>query len=218
MSKYVYKSTPSAAMFTAGSESISAAPLHVDIIEIPSDYAVYTSKNVNTNNILLRLKYDYSGPYICASELELESKYNTEDIYEYLSYTFCSRIMDHHKIDMDVRKYVYDDLRKVFFPSTSMSITELIANKDDHYYKTGETPESFVDVSTVSKKLPGMNYICSSPCSCSYTKGGFRLWNTIQHLNDKHAEWTRERIADWLDELADTGKVNLDFDPWKEDQ
>lgn len=34
------------------------------------------------------------------------------------------------------------------------------------------------------------------------------LGSMIMHLNDGH-KWTRERIADWLDELHDSGVVNI---------
>ena len=60
------------------------------------------------------------------------------------------------------------------------------------------------------------------PCSCRKTKKDFvSIWNLIQHLNDDHHPkkkinglrrkdiWTRERIADWLDEVD----ADLAFDP-----
>ena len=34
------------------------------------------------------------------------------------------------------------------------------------------------------------------------------LGSMVMHLNDGH-KWTRERIADWLDELHDSGVVNI---------
>jgi hypothetical protein len=91
------------------------------------------------------------------------------------------------------------------------------------------------EVSRTSKKLPGMNYITDYPCGCKRLEDtvdeyGWHLrrvtdepvrgtlWGAVQHLNDKHKEWSRERIADWLDELHESGKVNLEFQPWGEDE
>lgn len=39
------------------------------------------------------------------------------------------------------------------------------------------------------------------------------LWNMVQHLNDLH-EWTRERIADWVEESG----LNFEFQIPEEDQ
>lgn len=37
------------------------------------------------------------------------------------------------------------------------------------------------------------------------------LMRVIIHLNDHH-KWSREQIADWLDDQAEVGKVNIDFE------
>lgn len=66
----------------------------------------------------------------------------------------------------------------------------------------------------LSRNLPGMETIIELPCICVETyHPGYKLplWSLIQHLNDTHTEWTRERIADWLDELHDAGKINIEF-------
>lgn len=47
---------------------------------------------------------------------------------------------------------------------------------------------------------------CKQMFVCEHTH--YSIWDLIQHLNDKH-QWTREKIADWLDELHDTGIINL---------
>lgn len=59
-----------------------------------------------------------------------------------------------------------------------------------------------------SKSLPGMKRDVNHPCSCGYAPAP--LWNVVIHLNDNHA-WSREKIADWLDELHDAGIVNIEF-------
>lgn len=75
------------------------------------------------------------------------------------------------------------------------------------------------EVQQAARKLPGVNdaYL-EYPCTCPKKRHGFiksaTLWYIIQHLNDTHKEWTREKIADWLDELHDKGEVNIEFQPW----
>ena len=83
------------------------------------------------------------------------------------------------------------------------------------------------EFSQASRNLPGVNTIVKYPCNCPgpdvlipkygainlskpYPKKG-KIWGIVQHLNDSH-KWTREKIADWLDELHDSGQVNLEFD------
>lgn len=72
------------------------------------------------------------------------------------------------------------------------------------------------DIATAAHDLPGMSEKPGSPCECSRLKAGHNLYNIIIHLNDKHG-WTREKIADWLDELHDRGEINIEFEPWKEE-
>jgi hypothetical protein len=95
-------------------------------------------------------------------------------------------------------------------------------------------------ISRAASKLPGVGSRFEFPCGCrtnrkvtsvdgagllqmEYEDAGVRvssLYNIIMHLNDLtdsvHAEWTREKIADWLDELHDAGKVNIEFQGWDE--
>lgn len=79
------------------------------------------------------------------------------------------------------------------------------------------------EASKLSIKLPGMNQKVLPPCGCwrdglqyefgkPIMKPGKKvlLWQLVQHLNDKH-RWSREKIADWLDDLHDAGKINIEF-------
>lgn len=73
-------------------------------------------------------------------------------------------------------------------------------------------------VAQKAKKLPGMEFRTECPGEflgnpCVYKD---RLYHMVQHLNDEH-RWTRESIADFLDELHDSGQVNLEFQPWDEE-
>lgn len=68
------------------------------------------------------------------------------------------------------------------------------------------------DPSVLSKKLPGMDYVTSCPehGKCYLMVLENSLWNMVQHVNDHH-KWTVDQIADWLDDLHDSGKVDLSF-------
>jgi hypothetical protein len=65
-------------------------------------------------------------------------------------------------------------------------------------------------VSSQTRNLPGMGKVVPMPCDHPVN---LTLWAGVQHLNDTH-QWSREKIADWLDELHDSGVVNLEFEPW----
>lgn len=99
-------------------------------------------------------------------------------------------------------KIYLEDLKKE-------KIDQLIYTKPSH------------SISKISRSLPGMEYIPSTEdktktgCTGTHAVHPVSLWNFIQHLNDKH-KMSREKIADWLDELHDSGKINLEFEPWKE--
>lgn len=82
---------------------------------------------------------------------------------------------------------------------------------------------SYADLSEeLARHIPDIRKRVPMPCSCRKTKKDFvSIWNLIQHLNDDHHPkkkinglrrkdiWTRERIADWLDEVD----ADLAFDP-----
>lgn len=63
-------------------------------------------------------------------------------------------------------------------------------------------------VEAMSEKLPGVMSLADSPCRCFSRPA--TLHRIIIHLNDFH-EWSRENIADWIDELHDAGKINAEF-------
>lgn len=66
--------------------------------------------------------------------------------------------------------------------------------------------------SVLSNELPGMSAVVEYPCAgeeCMRVPTSLRT--VIIHLNDIH-KWTRENIADWLDELHDSGKINIEFE------
>lgn len=74
-----------------------------------------------------------------------------------------------------------------------------------------------VSLSSASRALPGvMDYDVTCPaegCDMDNAMFAYNIWTTVQHLNDHH-RWTREAIAEWLENIHDpTGKngPNLAF-------
>ena len=68
----------------------------------------------------------------------------------------------------------------------------------------------------LAKYIPDINKKVTPPCGCLKFRKPLEIWYVIQHLNDGHHPrngkrdvWTRERIADWLDEQD----ADLVFDP-----
>lgn len=74
------------------------------------------------------------------------------------------------------------------------------------------------DASTLSRSLPGVQSFVEYPCDCypPFEHRSATLWNIIQHLNDDD-DWSREKIADWIDELHDKKIINAEFAPWNDD-
>lgn len=81
--------------------------------------------------------------------------------------------------------------------------------------------KTYVDLAEeLSKYIPDIRKSVKGPCKCVKYRTG-QIWYLIQHLNDHHHPdrklngrrlkdiWTRERIADWLDEVD----ADLAFDP-----
>ena len=60
-----------------------------------------------------------------------------------------------------------------------------------------------------SRQLPGVENKVRYPC-IHYSVAN-TIWGIIQHLNDVD-KWSREKIADWLDDLHDKGEINIEFD------
>lgn len=80
------------------------------------------------------------------------------------------------------------------------------------------------ELSRLASTMPGAKTIVDYPCDCP-GKSIFSnekpfpdesaLMNVIMHLNDFH-EWSRQKIADWIDELHDKGTINAEFESWND--
>lgn len=74
-------------------------------------------------------------------------------------------------------------------------------NNDDSF------PVEAARLSGMAHRLPGVWQRVDYPCGCK--KEG-AVYTAIVHLNDHH-QYTREQIADWLDEEVSKGNINIDF-------
>lgn len=92
------------------------------------------------------------------------------------------------------------------------------SNWSDGLYGPGTVVISKQDksfnVSQASNQLPGVKEKVRFPCNCHLLKDRLMtVKSVIIHLNDD-CGWSRERIADWLDELHDSGIINIEFQSW----
>lgn len=113
----------------------------------------------------------------------------------------------------------------IFYPVVDKhELNALAANSFRHYVDRflesltkNMGSNGFIDhntsISDASLDLPGVSEIVEHPCDCE--KRGFydSVWMIVQHLNDQH-DWPRDKIADWIDELHDSGIINAEFQPW----
>lgn len=102
-------------------------------------------------------------------------------------------------------------------PKHTVKFSDLHTAKfSDFNWSLTNVDDNSLEVSRKAAKLPGMDVNLSYPCGC-VSKSIAPLFYIIQHLNDSHTAWTRECIADWIDELHEAGAINAEFQPWEED-
>jgi hypothetical protein len=181
-------------------------------------------------------------------------KYNMNGKVDYVEFEFTNAVLassgfgDFYQIiqllcDEIANKHEYPKLSCVFAEYVQKCIEkDMPPKKQNSMLSYSIAPPQAVavtasnlDISNISKKLPGMKAEVEFPCECFlenfyigvdevghpvFKKGTKRerqtIWNIVQHLNDSD-KWSREKIADWLDELHDSGKVNIEFQPWEEE-
>jgi hypothetical protein len=122
---------------------------------------------------------------------------------------------------------------KIIYANTSANLssgTHAIGGAID-VYSYGNKPAKPVipkingkPISLVADELPCMNQTVPHPPQilsksiCENINGeplSDKLKSMVIHLNDTH-RWTREQIADWIDELHDNGLINAEFEPWED--
>lgn len=153
--------------------------------------------------------YDKVSPsYITTSTISKLEIHLTPLEHLLLNYTDKSKLKYHasnivsDRVDkLDVPSAVKDAVKgAVGVPAALLSLSD--------YFNAVSVEKEKRYLFKETKKLPGTSQRVVLPCACGPVSEALR--DAIMHLNDLH-QWTRESIADWLDELADAGKIDIDF-------
>lgn len=193
-----------------------------EIIEIPSGLVLqHLLHNSSYDEVRLTGYWNYNKFYVSFSY----DQYNIDITTKFLAKYLASQTADYLSLESNQFEHmlkVLETLMAVVANSNGeMSVSASNISADAMTVSKYEQDEPAVekfDVEAYSKALPGMNHVVNAQdiqdtCGCAMM--GRTLWSYIQHLNDSD-RWSRERIADWLDELHDSGKINLEFSPWED--
>jgi hypothetical protein len=124
---------------------------------------------------------------------------------------------EHEKVKDWFVERVYKNITQVMFPKT-LAKGGVIKTDGSQLFIAGLVAGQVFDTSnwitsTDSKKLPAMDTLVEYPCNCQIVSQRDKMWTIVQHLNDRD-KWTRNRIADWIDDLHDRGIINAEFESW----
>lgn len=131
--------------------------------------------------------------------------------------------MDKHpQVYKQLMAYLHSSLTKEYQDSKHWSTKFGGEHNKSKYHSVDGTPVEdsgfgFINgksVDMLSYKLPAIDaivpYPCKNDCACGYVEKSGSLREIIMHLNDLD-KWSREAIADWIDELHDKGLINAEF-------
>lgn len=187
----------------------------------PYSPVAFTTETITLKHLRVMASYSFASPYEFIMELHW-SKNNDVRIAKtrYPSYAEILNMSIY-----EIRDWVVLDLARQVVAETSQGAEHIVIQK--LIKMVDKNPGHAIIIknsinnsdSIIAKKarnLPAINERVYLPCQC---KTGVKqhLESVVIHLNDYH-QWTREKIADWIDELHDNGVINAEFDPWIEDQ
>jgi len=179
---------------------------------------VYTTHNFAMNSYAIEMKFykpnNHPAKYIVNVSTEMAFDMDKPAMAYMLIEKFAKGLSDYADIDIEDAWYAlkgHQTFYNLLSPKTISTITagDIIGTVGNYSIGSGGT-----DASVLSKKLPGMN----TPVNCPHCSNSNKmtLWRLVQHLNDD-ADWSRDKIADWLDEQHDAGIINIEFEKWNED-
>lgn len=161
----------------------------------------------------------FDEPYVVNSSVDnhvvSSIQFNLTD--EWAHEIYSSGLSEHEIIYTVARK----EIENLDVPGGFKNIIDYRVRKEiEKSYPSGNllsTPVGFLapaepmkgQLSNQARELPGVRSTVDAPCGCNGA-GRFILIDAVIHLNDRH-KWTREKIADWLDELADAGEIDIAF-------
>lgn len=158
---------------------------------------------------------------------------NKNELMIYLAKEFRYKLAK-EGLDQYIIKHVVDKLTNIastsnpFYMAGKYSLGGIVNSSGTHasWQPLGDGFNEYdsIQMDQFSRRLPGAYENVTYPCDCpakhfdvktnSYSdvpgpvQG--KLRGAIIHMNDKH-KWSREAIADWLDELHDSGQVDIVF-------
>lgn len=135
-----------------------------------------------------------SAELVLSNEFIYNSAMDQSYMEKMVVMTLCEKIGYPDLSNVILYRHFSKDLKN-FFTSPSKNINP------GAKFKESETDQ----LASVASQLPGVQAVVSYPCYCDIEATVYRV---IMHLNDRE-KWSREKIADWLDELQD--KQGYDF-------
>lgn len=196
---------------------------------ISSEMSAVTSTNFKYEDVVipsvrLIVKWDFTkqlgdafDKFLYQCKTQLIKLYQDKDIADIVLEHIRKRAVDEaSQVPTPYSATILLKNKYLYAPNSGHGFSELVSI---HEQLMGSGFNNDSDFSSLSRNLPGMNEMVDCP-ACGYDKHldatvgpqqRSTVWRTVQHLNDRH-RWTRESIADWLDELHDNGVVDIEFD------
>lgn len=194
---------------------------------------IYMEQNFKLDSSFFKCSYKVNGKAdsvtTIISDNYLYSQVEYGEEIGLLASNFAKTIANKEKFPSQVEQMIYEEIVKVHNQS------KMLVNPAMEIVLPSSAQSATMKKATFwseSQKLPGVQNKVFYPCPCRThglktvnVKGEIEykekndtkdtIWSIIQHLND-YEKWSREKIADWLDELHDSGEVNLEFESWDE--
>lgn len=104
-------------------------------------------------------------------------------------------------------QYLMDQIRNLSMDIIAGAKTSGLSSEPPAKYK----------IADFAAELPGVMKVVEGPKGSSIEGERHSLYRSIICLNDID-KWSREKIADWIDELHDKGIINAEFDPWVDEE
>lgn len=129
--------------------------------------------------------------------------------------------VSHLKLDKDQAGMLESSLHSIKHGGGTVQDLDIKFSIASHHEPKPATPAASINGKAVgdwAAALPGVQTYVDYPCHCmdGLIKATGKpvakktLSSVIIHLNDI-CKWSRDQIADWIDELADRGEINVDF-------
>jgi hypothetical protein len=197
-------------------------------IPIPHSFKVWAGYDHPTMTNVYELTYMMDGKKCGVTTKVGDELHDAKTLVQFLYKKWIPFVLG--DLPAEAHQVVCDRLAKYLYTAAGINNPAASINFEtqtfDGWSESVITPSN---IESASRGLPGMDTDVDCPVGeCNdmnmnkfgewevigHQRGS--LWRIIQHLNDQH-RWTREKIADWIDELHDKGIINAEFQPWEEE-